>query len=767
MKRLLKGVGLGVLLHGIVLYIVPLFFPLPGELENPSAQGVVFLDDENRVIRRLLQGDLRSDAPATYEEFPTSLIEATLAAEDSRFYRHNGIDYLGTMRSLRDAINHGRFTSGASTITQQTIKIYSPTRKRNFRTKVIETFSARKLEMFASKEEILTAYLNRLPYGNQLTGARAAARGYFGKPLEDLSTAESALLAGLPNKPSKLNPVKNFSKAVDRQLWILQRMEEENFLTSEERRFAAESDLTIKTTPGGEFLAPHFTEHLFQTNPGAIHSAGASGAPVQTTLNLKLQQFVENTVSTELSRIAPNAGGLDGLQAAVVVIENETGSVKVLTGSRSFSASRSGQINGAWTPRSAGSTLKPFTYLLALENGFTAATILADTPIEYVTATGSYQPVNFDRRFNGPVSLRHSLANSLNVPAVKILNEIGGPEALFHCLQDDLHLSSFEKGAAEYGLGLTLGNAEVRLLELTNAYATLARLGAYLPYRFLDTETPPNPIEVFDRNTSWLIADILSDNQARAGAFGVQSYLQLPFQVAAKTGTSTDFRDNWTLGFTPEFTVGVWVGRFDNRPLKRLSGAAGAAPIFHAVMKELHRDKTPQWFRQPAQAKQKFVDRWSGKPTAESLSLPDSRLRKEWFLENLPNVATLNDYDSKGRTLLSSAYSEWLHENESIYGEEVTIAKLSPETRPRLRIVSPLEGTVALLDPDLPASGSRFPLRVAGIRSASVIWSSSTLSVESEGEESWVILKPGTHRVVAKEKTSGTEITSEFEVRAL
>ena len=235
-------IGLAGVLAG--LYLVPWFFPLPETLGTAAPSGVLFVDREDRPVRRLLDGELRADEPATYEEFPESLILATLAAEDSRYLSHGGIDFLGVLRAVRDALLHREFVSGASTITQQTIKLYAPPRRRSFRTKIIEAFTARHLEMTADKGTILTAYLNHLPYGNQFTGARAAARGYFGKPLGDLSLAESALLAGLPNKPTKLNPWKNLEGARQRQLWILGRMREEGYI--DEARFA------------GAFLAGRF-----------------------------------------------------------------------------------------------------------------------------------------------------------------------------------------------------------------------------------------------------------------------------------------------------------------------------------------------------------------------------------------------------------------------------------------------------------------------------------------------------------------------------
>jgi len=765
--KILKLSGLAFLLAGVALYIIPLFFPIPAGLEGSAPEGLVLLDERGTVIRRLLDGDLRAEAPATFDEFPKVLIEATLAAEDSRFYKHNGIDILGTLRSIRDALTLGRFTSGASTISQQTIKIYSPARRRTLRTKFIETMTARKLEMFFSKDEILTAYLNRLPYGNQFTGARAAARGYFNKPLSDLSAAEAALLAGLPNKPSRLNPFRNLKGAKKRQKWILMRMAEEHFLTETGHAAALAEALQLRRGGTSEFHAPHFTELILKQNPDL---ANQPEKKIRTTLNFRLQNFVEQTVTTELSRLVEKSGTNDDLQGAVVVIENKTGAIKSLTGSRSFFGSRSGQINGTWRPRSAGSTLKPFTYLIAFENGFTAASILADTPIEYITPTGSYEPVNFDRQFTGPVSIREALATSLNVPAVKLLNEVGGAEALHTRLTNRLGFSSLDAEATQYGLGLTLGNAEVRLLELSNAYATIARLGEHHPYRLIASDELPQSSSVFGREACWLIADILSDNQARSKAFGLNSPLKLLFRTAAKTGTSTDFRDNWTIGFTPEFTVGVWVGRFDNQPLDKISGAVGAAPIYHRVMKELYREREPNWYKRPEGIVRKTVDRISGKMITEAVNLSPSRTRAEWFINGaLPALAEKTDYSESGLTMLPTAYASWWgHTNSPT--KQLSYINVSAEPAAAiatLKIVSPLEGTVALLDPDLPGSGNRFPLEVSSSTSAEIEWSSSTLTIHSEDGKFWAILAPGEHEIVARDSKTKVEAKTRFEIRAL
>ncbi len=771
---LLLGSAAGYL---VAMHLVPLFFSVPPALQEGPPQGLVFLDREGRPVRQLLAGELRTDSPATFGEFPNHLIHATLAAEDSRFYSHNGIDPLGVLRALRDAMLHREFVSGASTITQQTIKLYSPPRKRDFITKVVEAFTARRLEMTHDKESILTAYLNHLPYGNQFTGARAAARGYFGKPLGDLSLAECALLAGLPNKPTRLNPWQNLDGARRRQLWILGRMKEEGYI--DETQFAAAliEEPQLLAGPAQVFHAPHFTDLLQMQEAETLAALGDRPDSLTTTLDLGLQQYVENTVSAELTRLAHQAKEENDLQAAVVVIENASGEILALSGSRSFFGSSSGQINGAWQARSAGSTLKPFTYALAIERGRGAATVLADTPIEYITPTGAYQPVNFDRRFQGPVTLRHALANSLNVPAVKLLDEIGGPPLLHDCLVKQLHFTSLAPTATEYGLGLTLGNAEVRLLELANGYATLARLGEWRPVRFLredgakrvESTTQQGTIRAFDPEASWLVADILSDDRARAQAFGLRSPLNLPFRTAVKTGTSTDFRDSWTMGYTPDFTVGVWVGRFNNRPLKKVSGAMGAAPIFHQIMTRLHRDRPARWFETPAGTVAAKVDRLNGKLPPADRTLPETRLRSDWFIKGrLPERAEASDYDTDGRTLLPVTYASWWRDPANPWKDDAALEPVAPlTTAPEFRIVSPLEGTVAFLDPDLPGGGGRFPLKIAGSGNEEIEWSSTSLTVEQKAGEAWLLLQPGEHEVVALDRKSGRVVKSRLKVEAL
>lgn len=763
----------------ITLYIVPLFFTLPAKLEQDPQPGQYFTDRHGAPLRRLLTADLAIDAPATLEEIPTHLIEATLAVEDARFRQHGGIDSIGVIRAIYNSIRARRLVSGASTISQQLIKITSPAQARTVRNKIIESLGARKLEMSWDKNKILVAYLNRLPYGNLLTGCRAAARGYFNKPLSDLSLAECALLAGLPNRPSQLNPHRHFNQAIKRQRWVLKRMLGTGKITPEEYQHALGQTLQLQKSHSFAFKAPHLVDLIINKTPAAITPLTQSpAAPIKTTIDLPLQSFVKQSINRQLQKLEQNNLRSSALQAAAVIIDNTSGEVRCLIGSRSYFNSTSGQINGAWTARSPGSALKPFTYLLALERGHSAASLLDDLPLEYMTPTGAYRPVNYDRRFRGPVTLRESLATSLNVPAIRMLDQLGGPAPL-HASLLDLGLTSLNKEPGYYGLGLTIGSAEVRLLELTNAYACLARLGRYADYQLVTPpkEQPLDTRELFSPDACYILADILSDQQARTSAFGLNSPLNLPFKVACKTGTSTDYRDNWTVGFTPRYTVGVWVGCFDNQALPRISGAVGAGPIFHDIFAHLYSkpDDKAEWYPRPDHIVTARIDPLNGKRLPPSKDTPSpqrpSHTRLEIFRQNnLPALALESDYDRQGRTLLPAHYRSWFTENKHQLQNRANLtqqATLNNSNQQPFQILSPLADTVVYLDQDLPHGGRRFTLRTNG-PTAQIRWTSTTLQIDSSTSRSPVaILKPGIHQLTATDATSGYSISVSVNVETL
>lgn len=709
---------------------LPWMVPLPDALLEPPPSSTLFLARDGTPLRHLLNEDgTRSAPPVKYAEMPPTLVHALLAAEDKRFFSHDGIDLLAVVRAAWDNARSGHIVSGASTIHQQLIKNTTPQAgRRTLWVKIVESLRARRLAMSWSREEVLAAYANRVSFGNLMTGIATAASGYFHKPLGDLTPAECALLAALPQSPARLNPFRHLEGVLPRQRRILDKMHELHWLDDEPHRVALDQKIVLQRFSGG-FEAPHAVEML----RGATH-----GGTIRTTLNATLQQQVETIVTQRLDSLK----GRHVTHAAVVVIENATGAVLALAGSRDFFASDGGQLNGAWAAHSPGSAMKPFTYLLAFERGATPASIVADLPVEFATSSGTYRPENFSLRSYGPMTYRYALGNSLNISAVRVLDSIGGAETLLPKLRE-LGLSTLTEDAAHYGLGLTIGNASVRLIELANAYASLARLGRFKPWTLLLDDRAAEEQRLLGENESWLIADILSDNQAREMAFGSWSVLRLPFKCAVKTGTSSTFRDNWTLGYTPEFTIGVWVGNFDNTPMQDVSGVTGAGPIFRDVMLHMHEKHPATWFATPKDITRARIDPRTGKRLTPQT--PPARVsREEFFIAGkLPPVAQTGDYDVKGRAILPREYADWIGSSANWLGDLVTTAE--SEDRPVLRITNPIPGTVIILDPDIRNQGSRLLLQAAG--ADHLRWSCKTLELRNDGGHTFAILKPGRHEI--------------------
>jgi penicillin-binding protein 1C len=717
---------------------LPWLLPLPEALLRPPPASTLYVARDGTPLRHLLNEDgTRSAPPAKYAEIPPALVHALLAAEDKRFFSHGGVDLLAVLRAAWDNGRSGHIVSGASTIHQQLIKNTTPqTGKRTLGVKTAEALRARRLAMCWSREEVLAAYANRVSFGNLMTGAATAASGYFHKPLGDLTPAECALLAALPQSPARLNPFRNLEGVLPRQRRILDKMHELRWLDDEQHRVALDQKIVLQRFSGG-FEAPHAVEML---------RGGGHGETIRTTLNATLQQQVETIIAQRLESLK----GRHVTHAAVVVIENATGAVLALAGSRDFFAQDGGQLNGAWAAHSPGSAMKPFTYELAFERGATPASIVADLPIEFATSTGTYRPENFSLRSYGPMTYRQALGNSLNISAVRVLDSIGGAETLLPKLRD-LGMSTLNEDAAHYGLGLTIGNASVRLVELANAYACLGRLGRFKAWTLLQDDRAAEERRLLGENESWLIADILSDNQAREMAFGSWSVLRLPLKCAVKTGTSSTFRDNWTLGYTPEFTVGVWAGNFDNTPMQDVSGVTGAGPIFRDVMLHLHEKHPATWFATPKGIVRARIDPRTGKRLTPQT--PPARVsREEFFIAGkLPPVAQAGDYDARGRAILTREYAAWIGSGANWLGDLVTTA--DTDDRPVLRITNPIPGTVVILDPDIRNRGNRLLLQAAG--STQARWSSKTLQLRSEGAHTFAILKPGRHEIEVRDESSG------------
>lgn len=760
-RRLLRATIGCASLFALGWWILPWAVPLPEGLLKPQNVSPTFLAADGTPLRQLLTQDgQRVGAPVPFEQIPPALLHATLAAEDKRFFRHSGVDLLAISRSARDNFRHGQVVSGASTITQQLIKISAERRKpRTLLTKITEALQARRLEMTWTKEQILPEYLHRVSYGNLLTGCGGAAQGYFNKPLRDLTPAECAFLASLPQAPSRLNPFKNLKALRKRQQHVLKKMHEAGWLTGEAYELAITEPLKLQRGTGG-FSAPHAVELLLQQQT-TVATTGKLPDTFQTTIAPELQRRVEAILQHRLSLLE----GKHVTQAAAVVLENATGRVLALAGSRDFFGPDSGQINGAWAPHSPGSALKPFTYLLALERGFTPASIIPDLPVEYTTPTGLYRPENYDRKLNGPVTLRTALGSSLNIPAVKVLQQLGGETLLLETLQN-AGITTLDQAADHYGLGLTIGNAPVRLLELANAYATIARLGKTRPWTLLQPAAPASSgaesAPLFQPSCCFLIADILSDNQARVLTFGPHSVIRMPFPCAVKTGTSTNYRDNWTMGFTPEFTVGVWVGNFDNTPMNQVSGVTGAGPVFREIFNHLHDTRGTSWYTPPADLVRAKVDPRNGRRvTAQSPLVGMSR--EEYFLPGtLPPPALAADYQTEtGRAYLPLEYSAWLARSDHWLTGMVALRPAEPLMTPP-RITTPLDGTVFYLDPDLRDQGQRLMLEASpeGLQ-----WTSPTLEIALDQDQPYARLIVGHHELVARQQDSGDLARVRIEVR--
>jgi penicillin-binding protein 1C len=721
--------------------------PFPEGLASPPPGSVDFLDRHGTPLRLLLVDERHYAKPCVIDDISPHLIDATLSAEDRRFHGHSGIDWLATARAIVTAVGRGEAQSGASTVTQQLVKLTQPG-PRTIRRKLAEMWLARRVEREWSKQRILEEYLNRLDYGNLQHGIAAASRFYFNKPPADLSTAEAALLAGLPRAPSRLNPHVNLAKARERQHWVLGRMRANGLLDAESHARSIAEPLLL-APPKHAWQAPHFVDLLLQRR----NILPPSGGPVRTTLDLPLNRFVERRLTGQLRLISEH----HATSAAAVIIHNPTGEVLAMAASSNeeFQAGI-GQMNGAWIIRSPGSAVKPFTYLLALERGANPGTIVADVPTDFPTTTGLYRPNNYNHRYHGPVSLRNALGNSLNVAAIRTLDLGGGPDAL-HRRLCELGIATLDHTPEYYGLGLTIGNGEVRLLELTNAYATLARLGLHRPYRLLDDPRQDTVVkQVCDPRASWLIADMLADNHARSTAFGLSSYLAFDFPVACKTGTSSSYRDNWALGFTPEFSVGVWVGNMDGSPMRGITGVTGAAPVMQEIFNHLHHTRGTTWFVRPEGIATHRIHPLTGRLAANDQ--PEGIDEKCLWP---PEASLPEDFDKEGRVILPGEYAQWLASPQNALANLVTCAPAASA----LRILHPKPGTIYYLDPDLPSTSQRIRLRAEA--PGNIIWWSETLEIESDGHDPGIQLRPGRHILTATDPATKQHAETWIEILEL
>jgi penicillin-binding protein 1C len=539
------------------------------------------------------------------ERISPNLINAIIATEDATFYSNPGVEPRRVVAALIQNAESRGVVSGASTITMQLARnlFFPPARRydQSLDRKIMEVLLAQDLtEMFA-KDEILEMYLNLIYFGHRAYGVEAAARTYLSKSAADLTLSEAALLAGIPQQPASLDPLRNLKAAKERQRIVLDLMVRRDYISQEMADALFAEPITLaKDVEVQPFKAPHFVQYVQEivAQHLNIESVARAGVHITTTLDLKLQELAQTIVASRVQALRRN----NVSNAALVALHPQTSEILAMVGSADFSdVSIDGNVNVAISMRQPGSSIKPILYAAALNDGLISpATVLWDLPVAYqINPVQVYRPINYDSKFHGPVTARTALANSYNIPAVKLLDAVGVDRMVEVGRAMGLRSLSDEPG--RYGLPLTLGAAEVTLLDLTTAFHTLLNYGFYMPNRSilaatnaqgneLNLDPPESAQQVISPQAAYQVTSMLSDNDARRPMFGANSKLKLSRPAAVKTGTTTSFRDNLTVGYTRYLVTGVWVGNADGRPMRGVTGVTGAAPIWNEFMEAVIAD---------------------------------------------------------------------------------------------------------------------------------------------------------------------------------
>ncbi len=622
-KRTKISLAAGLVILLLYLYTSFIFstayqLPSPKKLTSTDkALTTEFFDRNGKLLYRLYEG--RNRTLVSLNELPSYVAKATIAAEDKNFYSHPGIDFLPIIRAtFFNLKNHPRADQleGASTITQQLIKNTLLTSEKTYTRKLKEIILALWTERLYSKNDILQMYLNEAPYGGPAWGIEAASQTYFGISAKQLTLAQASFLAGLPASPTQFSPYgTNPELGKQRQKQVLDRMVENKFLTEAQEAEALAVDLHLQPQINN-IKAPHFVMYVkdFLSQKYGQRMISQGGLKITTTLDLGLQEQVEKALSGELETLS----ALNVKNGAAMVVDGKTGQILSMAGSKDYHEPNFGSFNVTTALRQPGSSIKVVTYATAFKQGFFPGTTILDAPVSFNDGVNSYSPVNYDGRFHGPVSIRTALGSSYNIPAVKMLATVG-VENMIQTAKD-LGITTFDD-PKRYGLSLTLGGGEVRMIDMMTVYASLSQMGKRQETTPIlkVTDSDGNVLEEYQNQgvqilapeVAYLVTDILSDNQARTPAFGPNSALYLPgHTVAVKTGTSDNKRDNWTFGFTPEFVVGVWVGNNDNSPMdpRLTSGITGAAPIWNKIMRGILEGKPNLAFARPEGVVDSIVD---------------------------------------------------------------------------------------------------------------------------------------------------------------
>lgn len=605
---LLSIVGFVVFMYFFVLKDIPKATQL-GSTSQPQSSKIY--DRNGELLYTMYTGRNQTYIPLS--SIPKHLQQATIAIEDRNFYNHGAIDVQGILRALLVNLQNER-VEGGSTLTQQLVKSSLLTPERTVQRKAKEIVLSFIVEAIYPKNKILEMYLNQVAYGGTAYGVDAASQVYFNKPISDLSLAESAFLAGLPQAPSRYAPFGSHpEEGTARQQRVLNAMLEEGYITEEQMNEAKNEELEFSAIRD-EIKAPHFVFYIrdFLAEKYGNEMIEKGGLSITTTLDLKIQKIVDDAIATEGATLRAS----NWYNAAAVVTHPMTGEILAMAGSRDyFDSEHDGNVNVSIARRQPGSSIKPINFATGLINGYTAATTFIDKRTCFPNpGQASYCPRNYDGSFHGVVQMREALANSYNIPAVKML-KLNTVESMIDTAEK-MGITTFNNSADKYGLSLTLGGGEVTMLQMTEAFGVFANSGYRIPIQpilkierangeVVEEYDPPTSIlsgkKAIPEGVAFIISHILQDNAARTPAFGANSPLRIPgYPVSVKTGTTNDYRDNWTIGYTPSFVTSVWVGNNDNTPLRGVtSGITGAAPIWNDIMTALLEGTEPEELKQP------------------------------------------------------------------------------------------------------------------------------------------------------------------------
>ncbi|KKQ60519.1 MAG: Penicillin-binding protein, 1A family [Parcubacteria group bacterium GW2011_GWE2_38_18] len=608
LKFLMKTAGVGLILLLLLFILASRGLPDPNKLmDRQVAQSTKIYDRTGKTVLYEIAGEQKRTL-VTLNEIPVNVRNATVAIEDKDFYNHGAFSLWAIFRTVVTNVVFGK-KAGGSTLTQQFVKNAILTNEKTYTRKAKELILAYRLEQKFSKDEVLQLYLNEIPYGATAYGVEAASQRFFGKSVRDVNLAEAAILASIPQAPSRYSPYgPNKDLLIKRQQYVLDQMAAQGYVTTDEAAEAKNTELVFKK-PSDQMLAPHFVMYIKEIlgEKYGEKTIEQDGLKIITTLDLEKQKIAEEVVAEKTTN---NEKKYQATNAALVSIDPKTGQILAMVGSKNFyDENIDGQVNIATSPRQPGSSFKPMVYAASFIKGFTPETILYDVVTNFSTdASKKYEPHNYDNNEHGPITIRKALAGSLNIPAVKAMYLAGIDNVL--SLANKLGYTTL-KDKDRFGLSLVLGGGEVSLLEHANAYTAFANEGSIHPLspilRIEDRngktleEYEKKEEKVFDPQVTRQITSILSDNNARSYVFGARNFLTLSDRpVAAKTGTTNDYKDAWTMGFTPSIVTGVWVGNSNNDSMKRgADGSVVAAPIWHDYMQKVLKDTPVESFKAP------------------------------------------------------------------------------------------------------------------------------------------------------------------------